>query len=319
MRHAVRIFSGAGNTFVVLDGRDGLHPDVAEIVRLCREYGTDGLMILSCPEVRVSCQNQEREEQKWLKMRTSSQKSARDAHPIDFAMEFYNPDGSGGMMCGNGGRCIVAFAETLGITPADGKVYHFLAPDGLHTAEILAGPGEPNAAHLPDRKWTVRLGMKSVDKVEAVKGGYFLNTGTRHFVKFVEDVDKVDILKDGPELRHDPVFAPEGTNVNFVQPMPDGSLKIRTFEKGVEGETLACGTGITASAIAYAHAASGKAPAAFKSVDAAGTRPDAASLAHTVRLHARIADLEVSFRVCPEGFENVYLTGPVEELEPALK
>ena len=302
MKNAIRIFSGAGNTFVVLDGRNGLHPDVAQIVRLCREYGTDGLMILSLPALssRPSAVLSSR----------PSEASGEISRIPDFQMEFYNPDGSGGMMCGNGGRCIVAFAETLGITPADGKVYNFLAPDGLHTAEILS---------RGERGWTVKLGMKSVDKVEAVKGGYFLNTGTRHFVKFVDDVDKVDILKDGPKLRHDPVFAPEGTNVNFVQPLPDGSLKIRTFEKGVEGETLACGTGITASAIAYAHAASGKAPAALKSVDAAGTQPDAAPLAHTVRLHACIADLEVSFRVCPEGFENVYLTGPVEELEPVLK
>ena len=261
MTKEVLILSGAGNVFVMLDGRDGFRPDIPEIIRLCREYRTDGLMILSVP--------------------SPGQDGA------DFTMEFYNPDGSGGMMCGNGGRCITAFAETLGIAPADGRVYRFEAADGPHTGEILS---------RGERCWTVRLGMKSVTAVEEVKGGYFLDTGTRHFVKFVEDVDAVDIMKEGPALRHDPFFGPVGTNVNFVQILPDGSLKVRTFEKGVEGETLACGTGITASAIAFIrHRDSGLRPLHEMSV----------------RLHARIADLEVCFRRSAEGFDNVYLTGPV--------
>ena len=106
-------FTGAGNDFVVMDGRKGgmdgyRRPE--RIGQLCREHKTDGLMILGT------------------------------APDVDFSMEFYNPDGSGGMMCGNGGRCIVAFANYLGICPAHGTVYRFLAPDGLHTAEILEGP-----------------------------------------------------------------------------------------------------------------------------------------------------------------------------------
>ncbi|MBR0175706.1 MAG: diaminopimelate epimerase, partial [Bacteroidales bacterium] len=205
--------SGAGNDFVVLDGRD---TDVSgfrqpeRIAELCREYRTDGLMIL-------------------------------DNGGADFRMEFYNPDGSGGMMCGNGGRCIVAFADWLGITPSAPDHYSFLAPDGLHSAEILFR--SPNG-------WTVKLKMIDVEGVSEVLGGYFLNTGTRHFVKFVEDVDAIDVAGEGKTLRWNEVFAPEGANINFVQRLPDGSLKIRTFEKGVEGETLACGTGITAAAIA---------------------------------------------------------------------
>ena len=96
--------------------------------------------------------------------------------------------------------------------------------------------------------------MKDVDGVTPVLGGYFLDTGTRHFVKFVPDVEAVDIASEGPALRHAPEFAPAGANVNFVQLLPGGGIKVRTFEKGVEGETLACGTGITASALASAFA-----------------------------------------------------------------
>ena len=212
-------FSGAGNDFVVLDGRTA---DVSayrrgeRISALCRQYHTDGLMILGLdPEV-------------------------------DFSMEFYNPDGSGGMMCGNGGRCIVAFADQMGLVPPSGSCV-FRAPDGLHKAPILEKSQDI---------WTVRLKMIDVQGIELMMGGYFLNTGTRHFVKFVEDVEAVDMEQDAKPLRWDKAFAPIGTNVNFVQVAPDG-LHVRTFEKGVEGETLACGTGLTASAIAaYKHGVS---------------------------------------------------------------
>ena len=102
----------------------------------------------------------------------------------DFVMEFYNPDGSGGMMCGNGGRCIVAFANYLGINPASGHTYHFLAPDGEHTAEILS-------QEIPGEKWTVRLKMIDVQGITPIKDGLFLNTGTRHYVQFVDRVDSI--------------------------------------------------------------------------------------------------------------------------------
>ena len=249
-------FSGAGNDFVVIDGREGDVSEYREVPRieaLCREHKTDGLMILGSGDAEV-----------------------------DFTMEFYNPDGSGGMMCGNGGRCIVAFADYLGIKPADGEVFLFRAPDGLHTGEILARP----EADL----WTVCIKMIDVQGITPMLGGYFLNTGTRHFVKFVDDVEKVDIDTEGKALRWNPAFAPIGTNVNFVHIAPDG-LHVRTFEKGVEGETLACGTGLTASAIA---------------AYAAGVIPDA-----DVRLRARQDWLSVSFTPdSDEKFTDVYLTGP---------
>ncbi len=264
-------FSGAGNDFVVIDGREG---DVSEyrkvprIEALCREFKTDGLMILGAGDAGV-----------------------------DFTMEFYNPDGSGGMMCGNGGRCIVAFADYLGVKPschADSPTCHpelaegsflFRAPDGLHTGEILQRP--------EDGLWEVRIKMIDVHGITPMLGGLFLNTGTRHFVKFVDDVEQVDIDKEGKALRWDPAFAPIGTNVNFVHVAPDG-LHVRTFEKGVEGETLACGTGLTASAIA---------------AYAAAVIPNEAK--ESVRLRARQDWLSVDFTAGPgQTFTDVYLTGP---------
>ena len=271
-------FSGAGNDFVVIDGREGdvsAYREVSRIQALCKEYKTDGLMILGPGEASV-----------------------------DFTMEFYNPDGSGGMMCGNGGRCIVAFADYLGIRPtchpelAEGS-YLFRAPDGLHTGEILERP--------EDGLWTVRIKMIDVQGITPMLGGYFLNTGTRHFVKFVDDVEQVDIDTEGKALRWNEAFAPVGTNVNFVHVAPDG-LHVRTFEKGVEGETLACGTGLTASAIA----------AYFKD-SFVGLRPPQndkttvilSEANESYRLRARQDWLSVTFTP-GEGdrFTDVYLTGP---------
>ena len=276
-------FSGAGNDFVVLDGRQGgmeAFRSKERITALCKEYRTDGLMILGL------------------------------ADGYDFAMEFYNPDGSGGMMCGNGGRCIVAFADYLGLKPAspDG-IWHFLAPDGPHSAEIIGREGSPfpprrfatlygqmlrEGGTLPS-KWTVRLKMIDVEGVKPMMGGYFLNTGTRHFVKFVPDIEGIDMEKDGPEIRWDDAFQPEGTNANFVQVAPDG-LHVRTFEKGVEAETLACGTGLTASAIA--------------SFTAGIPGADGQTNYH---LQCRRGDwLQVAFVRQGDRFTDVYLTGPAE-------
>ena len=257
-------FSGAGNDFVIIDGRnkDVSRFRAADVIgALCREYRTDGLMIL-------------------------------DEGPsgADFSMEFFNPDGSGGMMCGNGGRCIVAFADMMGIRPSEGISYRFIAPDGLHIATILEkNPG----------KWTVRLKMIDVNGVSQMMGGWFLNTGTRHFVRFVEeDVDRLDVDRLGRELRHHSAFAPEGTNVNFVQVAAEG-LRIRTFEKGVEGETLACGTGITASAIA-----------AYKE-GIKGEEMSPGRLSYALQCH-RGDWLQVEFTPDGDFFSDVFLTGPAE-------
>ena len=289
-------FSGAGNDFVVIDGRRGDvsgFRTVERIMELCREYKTDGLMILTeAPKEEIPGTSQ-RMTGEGIKV------TAESTIAIDFVMEFYNPDGSGGMMCGNGGRCIVAFADMLGLKPAaaDGT-WHFMAPDGMHEAQILFEEDDSPKLSLrdpvransfgessPSKKWTVRLKMIDVDGITPMMGGYFLNTGTRHFVKFVDDVDAVDMERDAKPLRWDPAFQPVGTNVNFVERRPDG-LHVRTFEKGVEGETLACGTGITASAIAFGSPAT---------------------------LQCRRGDwLSVEFAKNDHEFTNVYLTGPAE-------
>ena len=276
-------FSGAGNDFVVIDGRGtdvSSFREIARIEALCKEFKTDGFMILGSGDAEV-----------------------------DFTMEFYNPDGSGGMMCGNGGRCIVAFADFLGIRPschpelAEGS-YLFRAPDGLHTGEILARP--------EDGLWEVRIKMIDVQGITPMLGGYFLNTGTRHFVKFVDDVEQVDIDTEGKALRWNEAFAPVGTNVNFVHVASDG-LHVRTFEKGVEGETLACGTGLTASAIAAYHAGI---PSTDSFVGLCPPRNDKGSVIpseakESYRLRARQDWLSVNFTPgADEKFTDVYLTGP---------
>ena len=287
-------FSGAGNDFVVIDGRKG---DVSEfrtverIGELCREYRTDGLMILTDSPVKPAND---------VRVPANDVRVPANDGSFDFVMEFYNPDGTGGMMCGNGGRCITAFADMLGLKPAaEDGTWHFLAPDGPHESRILAK--EPG-------KWTVRLKMIDVDGVTPMMGGYFLNTGTRHFVKFVDDVDAMDMERDAKPLRWDPAFQPIGTNVNFVERRPDG-LHIRTFEKGVEGETLACGTGITASAIASVIDSPVK-PANDEKVPANDERVPANDGVH---LQCRRGDwLTVEFKKDGQGFKEVYLTGPAE-------
>ena len=212
-------YHGAGNDFLIADGRGASIDLSAErISSLCDRhtgFGADGLMVLE------------------------------ESGDYDFRMRYYNSDGSGGMMCGNGGRCIVAFAADLGY-----KNFHFEAPDGPHEAELLSG----EAAAFTNAARIVRLGMTNVSGAKPYYGDrscdWFLDTGTRHLVRFVEDIDKLDVVGEGRPLRHDPRFAPVGVNVNFVKVNAPRDIVVRTYEKGVEDETLACGTGITASAMA---------------------------------------------------------------------
>ena len=256
-------YHGAGNDFLLYDARSvGAGFSTEQISFLCDRHlgiGSDGLMTLS------------------------------EAEGYDFRMEFFNPDGSGGMMCGNGGRCIVAFARDLGIAPAADGSYHFLAPDGPHTAFLLADEGAVK---------TVRLGMKPVTDYRPVRDGWFVDTGTRHFVTFVPSVADVDVEHVGREIRHRKEFGPVGVNVNFVEIIAPGEIAVRTFEKGVEGETLACGTGITASAIA----AWLSSPYQAQNI--------------SFRVHARRHDLTVAFSPSgsPSSFTDVTLTGPAERV-----
>ncbi len=150
----------------------------------------------------------------------------------DFEMKYFNSDGKEGSMCGNGGRCASWFAHKTGIA---GNKQRFLTFDGVHEALIL--------------KELIHLQMNDVSGFKIINDGYFLNTGSPHYVKFVKNVKDLDVFNDGKKLRWSEKFAPAGTNVNFVEVQDDG-IFVRTFERGVEDETLSCGTGVTASAIA---------------------------------------------------------------------
>ncbi len=151
----------------------------------------------------------------------------------DFEMNYYNADGKPGSMCGNGGRCAVRFAQKeLGIE----NTAHFIASDGEHTASIF-----PNS---------IQLLMKNVSSIEVRSDSFVLNTGSPHYVSFLDDITDFDVYEKGKAIRNSDEFKEEGINVNFVQLIDDNTIFIRTFERGVEDETLSCGTGATASALA---------------------------------------------------------------------
>lgn len=150
----------------------------------------------------------------------------------DYEMKYFNSDGKIGSMCGNGGRCTAHFALKSDIA---GNKQKFMAFDGIHEAVV--------------RNETVRLQMGNVSGYKLIDDNYFINTGSPHYIVFTDDADKINVNEEGKRLRWSDKFPPGGTNVNFVQVIDKG-LYIRTFERGVEDETLACGTGVTASAIA---------------------------------------------------------------------
>lgn len=253
-------YHGAGNDFLIADGRDiDIDLSAGQIARLCERHtgiGADGVMVLE---------------------------RGSDA---DFRMRYYNSDGSGGMMCGNGGRCIVAFVADLGY-----ESFVFEAPDGQHVAEL-----KNSVASFSAEPRIVRLKMKDVqgaalyeNKTDAMFPDVFLDTGTRHLVHFVENVGECDVVGVGSRLRYDSRFAPQGVNVNFVRVndfLPDGNLDIdvRTYEKGVEDETLACGTGIVASSMA-----------SWIRGILGGCGRSSGPMEVSARVHARIADLKVDF------------------------
>lgn len=211
MRTAFAKYEGAGNDFIVVDNRDGSFcPEAALIARLCdRHTGIGADGLMTL---------------------------GRSAE-LDCSMRYFNADGSEGEMCGNGARCFALFAEHLGI---GGETKFFDARDGLHKARIRKAKGSSGE---------VEVGMIDVTQIDAGDGWWSLNTGVPHYVEFVEDVTAVDVVERGRAIRHDTVRFVKGTNVNFVQITGDGTLRMRTYERGVENETQACGTGATAAAI----------------------------------------------------------------------
>lgn len=155
----------------------------------------------------------------------------------DFEMIYYNADGNKGSMCGNGGRCLTQFAFDCGIKKSD---YKFIASDGEHTSTFA------------DNNW-VHLKMNDVDEIKNHHGDYELNTGSPHLVKCVADVKIIDVFAEGKYMRYSSHYAAEGINVNFVEQLDEDKIFVRTYERGVEDETLSCGTGVTASALVFAH------------------------------------------------------------------
>ncbi len=207
-------YHGAGNDFILVNNLDAeVHLSTQQIHDLCHRrfgIGADGLMLLNSHS------------------------------EYDFEMKYYNSDGREGTMCGNGGRCIVAYAARCGVI--HGKT-RFIASDGPHDAEVTV---------LDDALFQVKLQMQDVDSLVEKEGGFFLDTGSPHYVEFVQDLANMDVVTTGRDIRHSAAFAPDGANVNFVENQDEG-LFVRTFERGVEDETWACGTGVTASALAFAH------------------------------------------------------------------
>ncbi len=155
----------------------------------------------------------------------------------DFEMIYYNADGKIGSMCGNGGRCLTQFAFDCGIRK---EKYNFTASDGEHES------------FFADNGW-IHLKMKDVDTIENFHGDYILNTGSPHYVKTVNNINEYDVFNEGKEIRYSKDFTESGINVNFVEQTGEDNIYVRTYERGVENETLSCGTGVTASALVFYH------------------------------------------------------------------
>ena len=252
--------NGAGNDFIFLDNRAGnIRLTREQIIRLCdrhRGLGADGLMLL-------------------VPSRTGK---------ADWAWDFYNSDGSTGEMCGNGARCFGRFVQRKAGTNGS---FTFETEAGVITASFNGARVTVNLTKPRDLRLNEQVNL-SIGTATI----HSLNTGVPHAALFVPDADKAMVMSLGPEVRRHAHFGPRGTNVNFVQVLGPNHIRVRTFERGVEGETLACGTGVCASAMIAARVHSFLSP---------------------VKVQVQGGDtLEVSFRDSGQEFDDVRLTGPAE-------
>ena len=243
-------YQGTGNDFVIIDDRKEEFPaqNTVLIAHICNRkfgVGADGLILL------------------------------RNHTDYDFQMIYFNADGRESSMCGNGGRCIVAFAKHLQVIENQAT---FLAIDGAHEARIVGK--------------IVELKMSDVQQTQSGEGFYTLNTGSPHYVKFVDSVAEVDVFAEGKTIRNSPTFKAEGINVNFVEAIGRG-IRVATYERGVENETLSCGTGVTAAALAY-------------------YLENGYSVGHTIPVETKGGNLEVRFQPSEEGFSDIWLCGAAE-------
>lgn len=244
-------YQGTGNDFVMIDNRDLSFPkqNIQLINNLCdRRFGigADGLILLE-----------------------------NDPN-FDFKMVYYNADGNESTMCGNGGRCIVAFAKYLSIIDTQTT---FIAVDGLHNATVLDND-------------IISLQMKDIDEVLIHDNYVFLNTGSPHHVTMVNDLQQLDVKQNGKTIRYSDLYGEAGSNVNFVSQISDNHFAIRTYERGVEDETLSCGTGATAVAIAM--------HAIYKTSQ------------NKINIDVQGGQLAIAFHPSENGYENVFLEGPAQ-------
>ena len=197
----------------------------------------------------------------------------------DFEMVYFNSDGNESTMCGNGGRCLIKFAHDLGVIH---EKCLFLAIDGPHEGAILPAG-------------VISLKMKDVDSLELYNNNdVILNTGSPHYVSFVNNAGGMDIVKEAKSIRYNDRFRTEGINVNFAERLSDEELLVRTYERGVEDETLSCGTGVVASSLAFAS--------------------KGGNVIDKVKIKTPGGNLEVRFRHTGEGYKDVYLIGPAERV-----
>jgi diaminopimelate epimerase len=242
-------YQGTGNDFVMIDNRQNIFPknDTKLIENLCdRRFGigADGLILLE------------------------------NHSTLDFKMVYYNSDGNESSMCGNGGRCLVAFAKQLSVIQDKAT---FEAIDGLHYATIT-------------NEGIVSLQMKDVEDIDVKEDYAFLNTGSPHHVALVDDLQQFDVKNEGAKIRYSDLYGNAGSNVNFVKQLENDIFAVRTYERGVEDETLSCGTGVTAVAIAM-----------YKTGKTTNNE---------INLKVEGGSLKVKFDVNDNLFTNVFLIGP---------
>ena len=238
-------YQGTGNDFIMIDDREKEFDltDNDLIAALCERrmgIGADGLILL------------------------------REHDTLDFEMIYFNADGKESSMCGNGGRCIIAFAQMLEMT---GNETTFMAIDGEHKGRLMDDG--------------IYLQMQDVKKIEGVGDGLVLNTGSPHYIEMVDELDYIDVDKQGRKIRNSAPFKKDGINVNFV--LDASELQVRTYERGVEAETLSCGTGVVATAIAMHYAN---------------------CIEETlVNVKTKGGELTVSFEEFNGGYRNIWLSG----------
>lgn len=259
-------YQGAGNDFIVIDNRDMKFDatNVPLIKNLCdRRFGigADGLMLL------------------------------QNHADYDFEMRYFNADGREGSMCGNGGRCIVAFAKDLGIF--EGEKTDFLAVDGPHTAILTEISAIQAVAETQINRplYTVKLQMIDLNTILSDGRAWVLDTGSPHYVEEISGLQDFPLIEEAKKIRYGSSYGAKGINVNYVESTGPDAYAIRTYERGVEDETYACGTGATAAALAMAH-----------QLGKEGT--------HKIQMQAIGGLLTIHFNKSKNQFTEVYLEGP---------